>query len=207
MRQAVLGHVAQFLIELPGQNFFSCRVPAGTLQSLASALASEALTDEDLADNNRAGACFELLGDDGVPERAKDIVFFSVLDQNPAAAVRTRVGNQQQLPPSLKTVSVHRVLAFEPGCEACTISMWPMMEIGADSPEFVPMTLHPTTISTDILRRYLYVWTPTMVLEMRTAAHVTVPESLQAEMPKVLEKMAAVSAGVDVDQLEEQCVS
>ena len=207
MREALLQHVTGALVETPG-HYYSVRLGPGVLRSFASALSSVTEVGPPLgamhwgmdsevgfSSAGPAEGAFDLLPDSSIPERVRDIAFFSVIDQNPTAAVRTKVSGQQKFGQALKTVCIHRVLEFSANEEKCAISFGPALEAGKTNSEFIPMTLHPGTISSHALRDDLYNWEPSPEVEVRVAPHVKVPEELARAMPNVLKMLVSCPAG------------
>ena len=113
------------------------------------------------------------------------------------------MSGQQKLGQALKTVCIHRALEFSANEEKCSISFGLALEAGKTDSEFIPMTLHPGTISSHALRDDLYNWEPSPEVEVRVAPHVKVPEELARAMPNVLKMLVSCPAGFADDWDEE----
>ena len=91
VRDALLKHVSAAMNETPGQ-YFSITLSSNVLRSLAATLAVSKLPVEMDQEVGFGGADPDqgmgMLDPDAFPEAATGLVFVSVIDQNPAAAIR-----------------------------------------------------------------------------------------------------------------------
>ena len=124
-----------------------------------------------------------------------------MIDQNPAAAIRSKVHQQEQLPSNLKTVCCHRVLHFSTLEQECVVDMCPMAETVVGNEQFCPMTLHPDSFPSKFLINSFYEWIPKAEVLLLPAPHVAVPEHLSTTLQGVVTVIASCPGGVAEDWL------
>ena len=168
-RHFIIEHVLDFM-RSNHEYFFSMEMEEGTFQTLQARLEPH--------DAAAGAGKLQMMGDelgfngriDGASRGAivggaradtsdgKMLVFFKVVKDNLARAVRTKVDGQMGLQ-GVKAVSVHRPLQFFFGSPKILVSLRPMnVEVGGLCGE-IPITMHPNQFSVHALMR-MAMWKP-----------------------------------------------
>ena len=160
-RYALEQHVGKVTTRQPLGTYFSIRLPSGVLRSLKSTLSvcefGSSLGDEQgiSGDVQDVRAAATLAGAaSSLSDRGKDLVFFTIIDANIAAAKRIKVDGQQSLS-GVQAITCHQLLELDQEAQSCVCSMSPMhvggVGLAADEHRHATMTLHPAALSTETL--------------------------------------------------------
>ena len=175
--------------------FFSMVMPDSGLRTLSSFLQVSALSaDEEVG---ISGTRPDIAAVGGLPdqsEKAKKLLFVTVIDAAIARAKRTKLPGQRQMT-GVASVCIHEVLEFSQATKTCVASVSPISTYVSSEEGIelsVPMSLAICSISSKALES-MYTWKESellqdIVVRLSSAAHVDVP---CADLEPVLEKLTS----------------
>ena len=209
-RRALMDHVKQMFEMADSCQFtcFSTFLPTGSVRSLKSVLAVDKFqasgdwhSDFGLGIEMGYGgpgqapdiqAVGALMGVELLPDKAKDLVFFTFVVKNLSKAVRTKVEGQETLRDKM-SIAVHRVLEFMPDSKTCVVSLSPATTHHSSS-QLVPLVLCLNELSSGVMLD-MWQWQQAKDISVRVANHVVLPPHVALHVPEVLRSLSLSPQG------------